>query len=185
MRLSSTDLRGSHQEAAALLEALRRVEQLRLAYDAETLESLVPWLERAREVSMRHAPARELATVRRGLEEALSEAAAIRADELTTMHGERLDRLMRRAQLVSPDPSEVVAVIVDPRSPDIPSAFCARLWPVSIELARSLSEDLSEEAPGTADWLLVGGAPEDHRVVVYTLGRIMRTTRKIPAYADA
>jgi hypothetical protein len=185
MRLSATDLRASHQEAAALLETLERVEQLRLAYDVEALEDLLPWLERARDVSTRPAAARELARVRKGLEEAISEAAAVRADQLTMQHAPRIDSMMHRSQLLSPRASEVVAVIVDPRSPDIPSVLCARLWPVSVELARTLADDLRDEAPATADWLLLPTEPDEHRVIAYTLGRVMRTTRKIPSYADA
>ncbi len=186
MRLSATKLRASHREAAALLETLERVEQLRLAYDAELLSRLVPWIERARDVAARHASARELEEVREGIETAVSDAAAIRADELAAQHEARLDALLSRSQLLSPDPRAVAAVIVDPRSPNIPAVLCTRLWPVSIALARSLAEELRDEAPDTADWLSTEVEHDDeHPVVVFTVGRIMRTTRKIPKYADA
>jgi hypothetical protein len=185
MRLSATHLRASHQEAAALLDTLERVEQLRLAYDDALLDAVVPWVERARDVAARHGSARELEQVRKGIERAVCDAAAYRADELVERHAARLEGLVHRSQLLSANPSEVAAVIVDPCSPDVPAAFCARLWPVSIELAAQLSDDLRDEAPDTADWLSLPIPPDEHRVIVFTMGRIMRTTRKIPSYADA
>lgn len=156
-----------------------------MAYDAEVLQGLVPWIERARDVASRYVAAGELEQVREGLENAVCDAAALRADALATADEERLDALLRGSQLLSPNGNAVVVVIVDPLSPDVPSALCARPWPISIELASTLAADLREEAPDTADWLTAPIEADEHRVIVFTLGRFMRTTRKIPSYADA
>lgn len=168
-----------------MLEALDRVEQLSLAYDLVVLERVGPWLERARDAATRGASARELEKVRRGLETAVTEAAARRADTLTLTHNEKIDELVADAAWLGVTPVEIAVVIVDPRSPDVPEKLCTRAWPVSVERATSLAADLVEFAPDTAEWLSRPGEPDEHRVVAVTLGRVMRTTRKTKSFADA
>lgn len=185
MRVSATEIRASHEEAAALLDTLDRVEQLRLAYDVELLSAAAPWIERAREAVTRGVPSRELKRLRTGLEDALIDVAGRRADELVARHEPTIDNLVRQLGPLSGDASKLVALIVDPRSPDVPLVLCARPWPLAIEPAESLARDLESDAPGTAEWLTKPCEPHLHRVIAFTLGRIMRTTRALPSYADA
>jgi hypothetical protein len=185
MRVSATEIRASHEEAAALLDVLDRVDQLRLAYDVELLHAAAPWIERARDVVTRNVSSKELKRIRAGLEDALVEIAGGRADTLVADHAEKIDRWMRELGALSGDPSQLVAVIIDPRSPDVPLPLCARHWPVTIEHARTIARDLADTAPGTAEWLAQPCEPHLHRVIAFTLGRIMRTTRRLPSYADA
>lgn len=185
MRLSATEVRGTNEESRALFDALERADELGLTCDTGLLSAVAPWIERAREAIAGDASARELQRLRVGLERSLAELAAEQADALVAGFEAHLDELLDASRLLSPNASELVAVIVDGQSPDVPLELCARRWPVSVELARTLAEDLRETAPGTADWLLEKCDPAEHRVVVFTCGRIMRTTRRIPSYADA
>lgn len=177
-------MRASHEEARELLETLDRVEQLRLAYDVELLRRAAPWIEQARDAVKGQLSARELERVRRGLEQSLIDIAGSRADALVAEHEPRIDELVRRFGTLTGQPSRIAALIVDPRSPDVPLELCTRVWPLSVDLASSIARDLREAAPGTSEWLLSPGEPDEHRVVAFTLGRIMRTTRRVPSYAD-
>lgn len=185
MRVSATEIRASHEEAAALLDVLDRVEQLRLAYDVELLRAAAPWIERARDVVTRPISAKELRRVRAGLEDALVEIAGKRADALVADHEAKIDRWVRDLGALCGEPAQLVAVIVDPRSPDVPLVLCTRQWPVTVEHANTIARDLIESAPGTAEWLSSPCEPHLHRVIAFTFGRIMRTTRLLPSYADA
>lgn len=185
MRLSSTELRASHEEARALYGLLERIDQLLLSYDDSLMNTVAPWVERAREAITHKVPARELKTVRLGLEQAVAEVASERADAVIAGFEAHLDALLRRSGLLTIRPADLVAILIDPLSPDVPLELHAGTWPVTVETAQKLAEDLRETAPETADWLLGECAPDEHRVVAFTFGRIMRTTRRLPSYADA
>lgn len=185
MRASTPTLHARRDEALALDELLERVEQLGDAYGPELLGQVEPWIERAREVALTDGPPGELRRVRDAIEETLFSAACARADELMNEHGERIDALFARAGLLGVAPNDLAAIVIDAQSPDVPGALCARPWPVSIERRDDLARDLAEPAPNTAAALRSPPPERDHDVVVVTLGRVMRTTRRVRGVGSA
>lgn len=185
MRASSPTLDRRRDEAVALDELLERVEELGDAYGPELLEAVEPWIESARDAASSNASERELRRVRDGIEQTLLTAACAQADALVAEHGARIDTLVAQAGLLGTNPNELAAIIVDARSPDVPGALCARPWPVSIERRDVLARELESAAPNTAAALLAPRVNGDHDVVVVTVGRVLRTTRAVPAYGDA
>jgi len=185
MRASSPTLSARRDEAVALDELLERCEQLSDAYGPDVLGAVEPWIERAREAASASAPARELRRVRDGIEETLLSAACGRADALVAEYGARIDELVAHAGLLGTTPHDLAAVIVDAQSPDVPGELCARPWPVWIEHRAALARDLERAAPNTAEALLGPATERDHDVVVVTLGRVMRTTRRVRSFGSA
>ncbi len=185
MRVSSPTLHARRDEAMALDELLERVEQLGDAYGHELLDAVEPWVERAREVASADGSARELRRVRDAIEEQLLSAACARADDLMEEHGRQIDGLVARSGMLGTMATDLAAVIIDPQSPDVPAELCARPWPVSIERREELARELEGAAPNTAEALREPPSTIEHDVVVVTLGRVLRTTRRVRGAGSA
>jgi hypothetical protein len=181
MRTSSPGTGTRRDEAVALDEVLDRVEELGGGYGDELLATIAPWIDRAREAANSHATPAELRRMRLEIERALLAAAYREADGLMVEHGEEIDGLISRAGLVGHRAPELAAVVIDPRSPDVPTSLRGRAM-ISIELRSTLARELSECAPATGSALSIAPSDLEHDVVVWTFGRILRTRRHVPAY---